>query len=149
MPSTYSKLLCHLVFSTKTRLPLLGKPIREEVYRYINGIVKANDSAAIQIGGVDDHIHLLVQLPPTLAVADLVRVIKSNSSKWLNETRFKVRKFGWQEGYAAFSVSPSQCSRVMQYIQNQESHHQRVPFKSELITILKRHGIEFEESFLE
>ncbi|MGE3317047.1 MAG: IS200/IS605 family transposase [Planctomycetaceae bacterium] len=149
MPSTYTKLLYHIVFSTKNRLPLLGKPIRDETFRYIAGIISEKDADAIQIGGVDDHVHLLLRIPPTISVADLVRRIKSNSSKWLNETRFRVHKSGWQEGYAAFSVSQSQVLRVAEYIRDQESHHANEPFRSELSALLRKHGIEFDEAFLE
>jgi REP element-mobilizing transposase RayT len=103
---------------------------------------------ALEIGGVADHVHLLIKLKPTLALADFMRELKSGSSKWLNEEEMRLRKFGWQDGYGAFSVSESQVSQVRTYIRNQEQHHRRVGFQEEFVRLLERHGIEYDEQYL-
>ena len=148
MSTTYTKLLYHFVFSTKMRLPLITAAIQDELYRYIGGIVVGEGAALYEIGGMPDHVHLLVQLKPTVSLSDFLRQLKSNSSKWLNERTQTPYKFAWQEGYSAFTVSESQVSRVRAYIQDQAEHHRASDFQSELRELLSRHGIEFDEQFL-
>ena len=123
MPSTLTSLDYHVVFSTKYRRPTILPRLRDELYRYVGGIVRAEKGSLREIGGTSDHIHLLVGVPPTIAVSDAVRVIKANSSKWVNERADQDQKFQWQSGYAAFTVSVSQRETVLRYIQNQEQHH--------------------------
>jgi putative transposase len=118
MPGTYTKLLYHIIFSTKNRLPLITAAVQDDFYRYIAGIVVGEGSTLFEIGGMPDHIHLLVQVKPTMALSDFMRQLKANSSKWLNERIQTAHKFAWQDGYAAFTVSPSQASRVRAYIQD-------------------------------
>ncbi len=114
----------------------------------MGGIVRGEGGALLAIGGMPDHVHLLVQLKPTIALADMMRLLKGNSSKWMNERKTRTRKFGWQDGYAAFTVSESQIARVSRYIREQEQHHQRVAPRDELRELIKRHGVDFDERYL-
>ncbi|MGD9126254.1 MAG: IS200/IS605 family transposase [Planctomycetia bacterium] len=148
MAGTYSKLLFHLVFSTKNRIPFISAKWEEELYQYIGGILRNEDGVLIEIGGTEDHLHILVQLKPTHLLANLVRTIKAFSSKWVNEEKLKLRKFGWQEGYSAFTVSESQADRVVAYIRSQKEHHKKNDFKSEFIALLKKHAVEYKEEYL-
>jgi len=148
MATTFSNLVYHIVFSTKNRLPLIGPAERNSLYEYIGGIVRAERGALLEIGGMPDHIHLLVRFKPDFPVPAAVRTIKANSSRWWNERRGHNGRFEWQAGYGVFSVSESQVPKVQRYIQTQEEHHSRVSFREELIELLKRHGIPFEERFL-
>jgi putative transposase len=147
MPSSYTSLAYHIVFSTKFRRPTLKDDIRDEAYRYIAGIVAHKDGRLIEIGGIEDHVHLLTSCSPRIALADFVRDIKANSSKWLHEVH-AVRDFAWQTGYAAFSVSCSQLDAVRSYICDQAAHHRERSFEDEFRDILKRHGIAFDERYL-
>lgn len=148
MPGTFSDLLVHIVFSTKNRLPLIDGTLHEDLYQYIGGIIRNHNAVLIEIGGMSDHVHLLVRLKPTHCLSELVREIKSSSSKWVNEEKWKLRKFGWQDGYGAFTVSRSQAPRVVKYIQNQRDHHQRQDFKTEFIFLLNKHEVEYDARFL-
>jgi putative transposase len=145
MAGTYSNLLYHVVFSTKDRIPFIEPSLRDDLHGYLGGIVRELGGTALEVGGVADHVHLLVKLTAKIALADFMRALKANSSKWLNEEKLKLRKFGWQDGYAAFTVSKSQVPDVRKYIKNQESHHQRIGYKDELLELLRRHEIEFDE----
>ena len=136
MPGTHTNLLYHLVFSTKQRLPMITDTLAAE-----GGIL-------LEVGGMPDHIHLLAKIKPTIAISDFLRQFKANSSKWLNEEKLKIKKFGWQDGYGAFTVSRSQVDRVAEYIRNQKTHHANVDFKVEYVELLKRHEVEYEERYL-
>jgi REP element-mobilizing transposase RayT len=149
MSGAYTNLLYHLVFSTKNRRPLIGERMKKRLYDYMEGIVRGENAEPLQINGVADHVHMLVRLRPTVAVADAIRVYKATSSKWANKEFRGGPHFEWQEGYAAFTVSQSQVPRLLAYIQNQEEHHRKRNFRSELVQLLKRHGIEFEERYLD
>ena len=148
MSGTYTNLLYHVIFSTKDRIPWIEPSFRKDLYRYMGGIVRELGGTPLEIGGVADHVHLLIKLKPTLALADFMRKLKSGSSKWMNEEKMRLRKFGWQDGYAAFSVSTSQASQVKRYIKNQEQHHRRTTFQEEFVRLLRKHGIEYEERYL-
>ncbi len=148
MASTYTNLLYHIVFSTKDRIPLIQRDLQERLYEYMGGIIRGEGGVLLEIGGVPDHVHLLAKLKADTAVAVMLRLLKSNSSKWVNEERLVQGRFGWQTGYAAFSVSESQAAKVRQYIQTQESHHKKVSFKEELIALLKKHHIEYDERYI-
>lgn len=148
MSRTYTNLLYHLVFSTKERIPFISPSFRNDLHGYLGGIVRDLGGTPVEIGGVADHVHLLVKLKPTEAVSDVMRHLKAGSSKWLNEEKMKLRKFGWQDGYAAFSVSTSQAARVRAYIKNQERHHRRVGFQEELVHLLQLNGVEYDERYL-
>ena len=148
MPGAYCNLLYHLVFSTKERRPFIAPAIKPRLQEYVRGILKREEGELLEFDGVADHVHLLVRLHPAFAVADALRTIKANSSKWMNETARRGPRFAWQESYAAFTVSQSQVPRLLTYIRGQETHHRRVDFRSELMALLRRNRIAFEERYL-
>ncbi|MCH8042938.1 MAG: IS200/IS605 family transposase [Planctomycetes bacterium] len=148
MASTFTSLTYHVVFSTKYRKNRITADLQEELYKYIGGIVRDQKGVLLEIGGVADHVHLLTGFSPTVAVSDVVRLIKANSSKWVNEKADTTRKFQWQTGYAAFTVSCSQVDVVRRYIQNQEEHHKTLSFRDEFLALLKRHGIEVDMRYV-
>jgi REP element-mobilizing transposase RayT len=148
MPSTYTNLLYHIVFSTKDRIPFITSDLQEELYRYIGGIIRAEGGVQLEIGGVTDHVHILAKIKPAISVSDMLGKIKANSSKWVNDHKMKMRKFGWQEGYAAFSVSESQVPAVREYIRNQEKHHRKHTYQEAFVALLERHGIEYDPRYL-
>lgn len=146
MPHTYSNLIFHIVFSTKDRRPLITTELRSRLYEYIGGTVRGLGGILIEIGGVSDHVHLLVILKPKIFLPDFMRELKSCSSKWANE--LTEGKFAWQNGYGAFSVGKSQIPSVQRYVRNQEVHHQKLDFRAEFIQMLESSGIEFDEQYL-
>ncbi|MGB6729245.1 MAG: IS200/IS605 family transposase [Terracidiphilus sp.] len=148
MAHTFTDLLTHVVFSTSERIPYLSDTIRPDVHAYIGGILRELRATPIAIGGTSDHVHLLVGLSAEMAVADCLRVVKTNSSRWLKEKWPERRAFSWQRGYGAFSVSESNRGAVIRYIRDQARHHQRISFHDEFIALLKNHGVEFEEQYL-
>jgi REP element-mobilizing transposase RayT len=148
MAQTYTNLLVHIVFSTSNRAPLLTDAIRPDVHAYLGGIMRELDAIPIAIGGTADHVHLLIRLPANLSAADCLRIVKTNSSRWVKERWPKHRKFAWQGGYGAFSVSESRRAAVIRYIQDQEQHHRRISFQDEFLTLLKNHRVEFDERYL-
>ena len=148
MGHTYTNLLTHIVFSTKDRLPYLRTERQDDVFAYMGGIVREMKGSAININGVEDHVHMLVRLPASLATAKAVETVKTNSSRWIHEWRILHRTFAWQGGYAAFSVSESRADEVAQYITNQAEHHRKTTFQEELIAFLKRARIPYDERYL-
>ena len=147
MSDTYANLTVHLVFATKDRMPLMTRNVREHVFPYIGGVVKGQGCTTIAVGGMPDHIHIVTRLPTNLCVADFVRTVKANSSKKMNEHATSM-KFGWQRGYGAFSVSQSALSAVVQYVRNQDQHHCHRSFSEELMMLLTKHGIDYDERYL-
>lgn len=145
---TFSKLTYHIVFGTKYRKPTLKKQSRDRIYEYIGGIVREHKGHLIEIGGVEDHVHLLVNLPPSLTVSSVVQQINGCSSKWINDEIKPVSKFEWQKGYSVFTVSYSWVNAVRQYIQNQEEHHRVRSFRDEYISLLLKHDIHFKPEYL-
>ena len=145
MPHSYAQNVVHVIFSTKDRRRLLSKEFQPKLWAYIAGVCKNHQVHVDAIGGTNDHIHLLIRIPAAVSVANAVLTIKSNSSKWVNE---QGRRFSWQEGYAAFSVSASLVPRVARYINTQEAHHKRMTFDTEFIALLKKHGVKFDPSFV-
>ena len=145
---SYSKLTYHVVFSTKYRRKTITDEISERLYEYVGGIVRNINGSLIEIGGIEDHVHLLVNLSPAKSVSDSIRDIKSNASKWLNELPEIRARFGWQKGYGAFTVSHSQIEIVRPYIRNQREHHRTKTFEEEFIELLRRHEIEFDRKYL-
>jgi putative transposase len=148
MANTYTKLLYHFIFSTKRREPLIVPELKKDLYSYIGGIVRGQKGVLVEIGGMPDHLHLVSRIRPDIAVAEIVRLVKANSSKWVNEQPNSRGRFAWQEGYGAFTVSPSQLPGVCTYVQTQEDHHRTKTFQEEYVEFLKRHEIEFDESRL-
>ena len=147
MPNTYTNLLFHIVYSTKYRKPLIQPSWQDELYGYMGGIIRAEKGILLVVGGIKDHVHMLAKLPPTIAVSDMLRLIKGNSSKWVNE-RPDVSYFEWQAGYGAFSVSKSNVPSVRKYIDSQEEHHRKQSFRDEYLALLRRHNIEFDERYV-
>ena len=148
MGHTYTNLLTHIVFSTKDRLPYLREDRREDVFAYMGGIVRELKGIALNINGPGDHAHLLVRLPASMALAEAVKVIKTNSSRWIHEDRVLHRTFAWQAGYAGFSVSESSVGEVSRYITNQVEHHKKISFQEELLAFLKKHNIGYDERYI-
>jgi REP element-mobilizing transposase RayT len=148
MPGTYSQILLHVVFSTKNRESWIMENVAERLYPYIGGIVRAEKGALYAIGGVGDHVHLYLRWRPDESVSNLMRTVKARSSKWVHDNFPSLRDFAWQEGYSAFSVSKSQEEAVKQYIAGQAEHHKVEDFKSELLRLLRAHGVEFDEGYV-
>ncbi|MBE7505828.1 MAG: IS200/IS605 family transposase [Planctomycetia bacterium] len=148
MPGTYSQVLLHVVFSTKQREKWISAQIAERLYPYIGGIVRTEKGTLLDVGGMEDHVHLYLRWRPDESISNLMRVVKARSSKWVHETIPRLAAFAWQEGYSAFSVSKSQEDVVKKYIANQAEHHRREDFRSELLRLLRAHGIEFDERYV-
>ena len=148
MGHTYTQLLTHIVFSTKDRIPYLNESAKDPVFAYMAGIAREIGASEVMIDGAADHAHIFLKLPPLLAIAEAVKTIKANSSKWIHKERLLPRSFGWQIGYAAFSVSPSQAAKTILYIQNQEEHHRKISFQEEFLAFLKKHGIAYDERYV-
>ncbi len=145
MPHTYSQNHLHVVFSTKERRKLITKEFQPKLWSYMAGIGRNNDFLVLANGGMEDHAHLLIQLPATLTLAKAVQLLKGSSSKWANEHG---REFSWQEGYGAFGVSKSNINAVIKYITNQEKHHRKITFEEEFIAFLEKHGIEYDPRYV-
>jgi REP element-mobilizing transposase RayT len=148
MSHTYTRLLTHIIFSTKNREPWLSDDVRPRLFPYMGGIIRDLHGTAILANGPADHVHALCTLPPTAALCDVMRVLKSNSSKWLHDTFPDLAPFAWQTGYGAFSVSESNAAAVEQYIANQQEHHRSVSFQEEFLAFLKRHGIRYDPRYV-
>lgn len=148
MGQSYCNLLFHMVFSTKHRAPLITNEIQSRIFSYLAGALKREKGIPILINGMEDHVHILAVLHQTTCVADVLRNIKANSSKWLHRDVQGHDEFAWQSGYGAFSVSASQKDTVLQYIRNQAEHHKSMTFQQEFIGLLKKHGIEYDERYI-
>ena len=146
MPQSLSRIIVHLVFSTKNRAPLLAPNCRERMFEYLGGVLKKLECPPIRIGGVADHVHVLFVLNKTQSVSGVVEELKKDSSKWAKQTIHP--EFFWQNGYGAFSVSPSNVDQVVAYIENQEEHHRTMTFQDELRELFRRHGIEWDERYI-
>ena len=148
MAQSLSKIRVHVIFSTKGRVPSLSSEIRPELYAYAATVLKNLECPAIQIGGTEDHVHILCTLSKNMSVAKLVEEIKKPTSRWLKSKGDRFREFYWQNGYGAFSVSQSDVKRVREYILNQEEHHRRVTFQEEFRKFLERYEVEFDEKHI-
>nr|AKB95196.1 putative transposase [uncultured bacterium] len=148
MANTFYQLHAHLVFSTGGRRPVLTDKIAPDLYAYLGGAIRSEDAHAFIVGGHLDHIHALIGFKPTHCLADLVRNIKANSSKWLGKKIVGPHKFRWQRGYGIFSVSHSQRETVKEYISKQAEHHRQRTFEEEFRGLLANHGVTFEEAYL-
>ena len=148
MANTFSQIYIQTVFAVSGRLSLITHDFKEELHKYITGIVRNKNQKLISINGMPDHLHILIGLRPAMALADLVRDIKSDSSDWINRKKLVRGKFAWQEGYGAFSYGHSQLNTIIRYIQNQEKHHRRRSFKNEYLTLLRKFQIEFKEEYV-
>src|SRR4029434_2467986 len=141
MAHSYTNLLYHIVYGTKERRPLIDDEFQPRLYEYLGGTIRGLKSTALEIGGVEDHVHILAKVSPTIAISDFLEKLKANSSKWAKSVR---RGFGWQDGYSAFTVSESQVERVRAYIRNQREHHKKTSFRDELIALFKAHGVQYD-----
>jgi REP element-mobilizing transposase RayT len=148
MANTYTSLQYHVVFSTKRREPCLSEEVCQRLWPYLGGIARENGMKALEIGGVADHIHLLLVIPPSLALSKAMQQLKGVSSRWIHENFPALQSFGWQDGYGAFTVSESQIPTRRNYIRNQPEHHRVTTFAQEYETFLKKHGIEFDQRYL-
>ena len=148
MGSTLTNLAYHVIFSTKNREPLIVPRIRDELFRYMGGIVKGEGGILLQIGGIPDHVHMVIKLKPAHTLSEIMQKVKGGSSKWVNEQKRLSGRFAWQDGYGAFTVSESQIPAVIQYVREQEKHHRNRSFKDEFIRILERHGVEYDDRYL-
>ncbi len=148
MPGTFSQIYIQYVFAVKGRENLLQKPWRDEVFKYISGIIKSKDQKPIIVNGVSNHVHVLVGMKPSMTISDLVRDIKNNSTNFINDQKFLKTKFSWQEGYGAFSYAHSQLDNVYRYIANQEEHHRKKTFQEEYIDFLRKFEVNYDEKYL-
>jgi REP-associated tyrosine transposase len=148
MANTYSSLNYHFVFSTKNREPWLVQDIESRIWSYIGGIARQHNMSALQIGGIEDHIHALILAPPTIAPCQIAQYLKGASSVWIHDEFPQLKGFGWQDGYGAFSVSKSNLPEVVSYIQNQREHHRTRSFQDEYRELLKLHRVDFDERYL-
>lgn len=144
MPSAWTQNFYHLVFSTKDRASLITTELEERLYSFMGGIVRDLRCSLLSINGMPDHVHLLLRFRADLSISDLVRHIKSRSSKWIHESFPALAHFAWQEGYGGFTVSKSAVPSVEEYIRRQKEHHQHRDFDSEFKELLRLHGIEFD-----
>ena len=148
MANSYISLYVHIVFSTKERQAMITPDLQNRLWAYIGGIARENHMKALSIGGMQDHVHVLLSLPSTLPVAKAVQLIKGGSSKWVHDTFVGLGKFAWQEGYGAFSVNVSLLEDTIRYIEGQGEHHKRKTFQEEYIEFLSRNGIDYDERYV-
>lgn len=148
MANTYTQIYIQVVFAVEGRQNLISPEHNDELQKYITGIVSAQDHKLIEINNVPDHLHMVVGLNPDRALSDLVRDVKSNSSRFVNEKRWVPGRFSWQEGFGGFSYSRSQLDAVIQYIKDQQKHHARTTFRDEYIAFLKKFGVEYDPRYI-
>ena len=148
MAGTFSQVYIQVVFAVKGRENLIGKEWKDDLYKYIAGIIKGKGQKSIIVNGVADHVHVFIGLRPSMAISDLVRDIKNNSNNFINEQKFVKGKFSWQEGYGVFSYSHSQIDAVYKYILNQEEHHRKKTFKEEYLEFMEKFQLEYDEKYL-
>jgi putative transposase len=148
MAGTFSQLYIQIVFAVNGRVNLLQEPWRQDVFKYMSGIIKGKNQKSIIVNGVKNHVHLFVGLKPSMAISDLVRDVKNNTSNFVNEHKVVRGKFSWQEGFGSFSYSHSQIEQVYQYILKQEEHHRKKTFKEEYLDFLHKFEVEYDEKYL-
>jgi len=148
MANTYSQINIHCVFAVKGRENIITKIFRDELHKYMSGILRNDNAYPLAVGGWKDHVHVFFELNPNLKIADIMRMLKATSSKWINDNKMVKGKFQWQEGYGAFSYSRSQRNDVINYIMKQEEHHIKKTFREEYLELLKKFEIEFNDEYL-
>ena len=148
MPNTYTQIHIQFVFAVKYRDSIIHSSWKDELYKYITGIVQNNKHKLISINGMPDHVHVLIGMRPHQSISDLMQDVKGDSSKWINEKKFAKGKFEWQEGYGAFSYGKSQIKEVILYIENQEQHHKKKTFIEEYLDFLKKFEVEYDEKYI-
>ena len=148
MANTFISIYIHIVFSTKNRVRAIAPENEETIWRYMGGICRTHGAKALRIGGMEDHIHLLIGLPAVLSISELLRRLKGESSKWITATFQNQKAFAWQDGYGAFSIGKSQIPDTIAYIQTQRQHHTREPFEQEFRNFVKFHDLDVDEKYL-
>lgn len=148
MANTYTQIHIQAIFAVKKRTGLIQKEWKDELYKYITGIIQTHDHKLLAINGMPDHLHVFFGMRPIQSLSDLMQDIKGSSSKWINEKKFIKEKFEWQEGYGAFSYSKSQVSRVIAYVQNQEVHHRKITFLEEYKKFLEKFEVDYDERYI-
>ena len=148
MANTFTQIYLHFVFAVKNRASLIQLEWKDELYKYITGIIQKNGHKLIAINGTSNHVHIFIGYKPIQLIPELMQDVKGSSSKWINEKRFVKGKFSWQEGYGAFSYSHSQIDQVVKYINNQEKHHKKQTFREEYLLLLKKFKIQFDEKYV-
>ena len=151
MPQSLNKVILHMVFSTKDRLPLIDAEIRPRLHAYMATILREiapPQSQAYRVGGVEDHVHIASSLPRTVTIAKLFEIVKKESSVWIKKQGAQYEKFHWQAGYGNFSVAPTQLDQLIRYIDNQEEHHKTVSFQDEFRSLLQKYNIKFDERYV-
>jgi len=148
MANTFTQIYLHIVFAVQNRISLIQPEWKDELYKYITGIIQNNDHKLIAINGIPNHLHIALGYKPHQLIPELMQDIKGNSSKWINEKKFVTGKFSWQGGYGAFSFSNSQIDNVVKYINSQRQHHKRKTFQEEYIQLLKKYDISYDEKYI-
>jgi putative transposase len=148
MAHTYTHFLNHLIFSTKDHRPSLDALLRDRLFPYIGGIFRELGASVCAINGTADHVHILASLPPDKAISEIMRLVKTNSSRWVHQTFDDYKEFAWQIGYGGFSVSESGRQDVCNYIAAQEQHHKKMTFEEEFLAFLKKHGVQYDPNYL-
>lgn len=148
MANTYTQIHLQFVFAVKYRNGLIHASFKEELYKYISGVIKENNHKLLAINGMPDHLHIFIGMRPTQSISNLLQDIKGSSSKWINDKKFLNVKFEWQEGYGAFSYSKSHVNDVVKYIQNQEIHHKKETFREEYLKFLEVFEIDYDERYI-
>ena len=148
MAQTFSKILVHVIFSTKDRRPLIRPELRARLSAYMAKVIGEEFGYVVKINGTEDHVHMLIDMKTVTAPATMLRVVKSNSSKWVHETFAQFQEFAWQGGYGIFSVSESNRQAVLAYIEGQEEHHRRRSFQQEFLRFLRKYKVEYDERYI-
>ena len=148
MPNTYTQIHLQLVFAVKNRNALIDKKWKDNLYKYITGIIQNKNHKLLAINGMQDHLHILIGMRPNQSISELVQIIKKESTNWINENKLTSFHFYWQEGYGAFSYSLKDLNNIINYINHQEEHHKKITFHNEYIQFLKDNNISFDEAFL-
>ena len=148
MANTYTQINIHAIFAVYNRENILLEKFRGELFKYITGILNNNKQYSLAVNGYKDHVHIFFEMHPTTALSDILRIVKTNSSKWINQNKFVKGKFEWQDGYGAFSYSRSQRDDVIKYIMNQEEHHKKRTFREEYFDLLEKFQIEFDDHYV-
>ncbi|MDN3657133.1 IS200/IS605 family transposase [Ferruginibacter paludis] len=148
MPNTYTQIHIQFVFAVKYRLALIAMPWKNELHQYITGIIQNKTHKMLQVNSMPDHLHMLIGFRPDENMSQLVQIVKSENTKWINDNQLCCEKFGWQDSFGAFSYSKSHVPNVIRYIQNQEMHHRKQTFREEYITFLKAFEIDYDERYI-
>ena len=148
LANTYTSLHYHIAFSTKNRQQWIDREFEQRIWEYLGGIARQNEMHPLQIGGGEDHVHIVLGIPPTITVSKAVQLLKGGSSKWIHDTYVNLGNFQWQDGYGAFTVSKSQLTNIIRYVANQREHHRTRNFQEEYLTLLQKHGIAYDERYV-